>query len=141
MGKKSALVKRAEARTAARSLITQFHVSPPDESCRAWQLSGGNLQKMVLAREFHRRPRLIVAEQPTQGLDVSAIEEVWATLLAAREEAGILLVTGDLSEALALADRIAVMYGGRIVDIFPADDQSRIDRIGQMMAGMKPDDD
>jgi len=134
-------LQRDKARDVAGELVEQFKVSPPDVTCQARQLSGGNLQKMVLAREFHRRPRLIVAEQPTQGLDVSAIEEVWATLLAAREEAGVLLVTGDLSEALALADRIAVMYGGRIVDIFPADDQSRIDRIGQMMAGMKPDDD
>ncbi len=134
-------LQRDKARDVARELVEQFKVSPPDVACQARQLSGGNLQKMVLAREFHRRPRLIVAEQPTQGLDVSAIEEVWATLLAAREEAGVLLVTGDLSEALALADRIAVMYGGRIVDIFPADDQRRIDRIGQMMAGMKPDDD
>jgi simple sugar transport system ATP-binding protein len=82
-----------------------------------------------------------VAEQPTQGLDVSAIEEVWTTLLAAREEAGILLVTGDLSEALALADRLAVMYGGRIVDTFAVDDRERVERIGQMMAGMKPDAD
>ncbi len=134
-------LQRDKARAVAEELVHQFKVSPPDVNCQARQLSGGNLQKMVLAREFHRRPRLIVAEQPTQGLDVSAIEEVWTTLLAAREEAGILLVTGDLAEALALADRIAVMYGGRIVDIFPADDQYRVDRIGQMMAGMKPDDD
>ena len=134
-------LQRDKARTVAEELVRQFKVSPPDVSCQARQLSGGNLQKMVLAREFHRRPRLIVAEQPTQGLDVSAIEEVWTTLLAAREEAGILLVTGDLSEALALADRIAVMYGGRIVDTFAADDQRRVDRIGQMMAGMKPDAD
>jgi len=132
-------LQRDKARSVTQELVHQFKVFPPDVTCQARQLSGGNLQKMVLAREFHRRPRLIVAEQPTQGLDVSAIEEVWSTLLAAREEAGILLVTGDLSEALALADRIAVMYGGRIVDIFPADDQSRIERIGQMMAGMRPD--
>ena len=133
----SVWLKRAEARTAARNLITQFHVSPPDESCRAWQLSGGTLQKMVLAREFHRRPRLIVAEQPTQGLDVSAIEEVWKTLLAAREEAGILLITGDLSEALTLADRIAVMFEGRVVDVFPAEDRVKTGNIGLMMAGAK----
>jgi len=137
----SVWLQRDKARAVARELVVQFKVSPPDETCQARQLSGGNLQKMVLAREFHRRPRLIVAEQPTQGLDVSAIEEVWTTLLAAREEAGILLVTGDLSEALALADRIAVMFGGRIVDVFPSDDQERIDRIGQMMAGMRPDAD
>lgn len=134
-------LQRDRARTVAQELVRQFRVQPPDVSCQARQLSGGNLQKMVLAREFHRRPRLIVAEQPTQGLDVSAIEEVWTTLLAAREEAGILLVTGDLSEALALADRIAVMYGGGIVDTFLASDQERVDRIGQMMAGMRPDAD
>ncbi len=137
----SVWLQRDKAKSVAQELIRQFKVSPPDVTCQAKQLSGGNLQKMVLAREFHRRPRLIVAEQPTQGLDVSAIEEVWTTLLAAREEAGILLVTGDLSEALALADRVAVMYGGRIVDTFPADDQRRVDRIGQMMAGMNPDAD
>ncbi len=137
----SVWLQRDKAKAVAQDLIRQFKVSPPDVNCQARQLSGGNLQKMVLAREFHRRPRLIVAEQPTQGLDVSAIEEVWATLLAAREEAGILLVTGDLSEALALADRVAVMYGGAIVDTFPADDRQRVDRIGQMMAGIKPDED
>jgi general nucleoside transport system ATP-binding protein len=134
-------LQRDKARTVAQELVRQFNVQPPDVACQARQLSGGNLQKMVLAREFHRRPRLIVAEQPTQGLDVSAIEEVWTTLLAARAEAGILLVTGDLSEALALADRVAVMYGGGIVDTFPSNDQERVDRIGQMMAGMKPDAD
>lgn len=137
----SAWLQRDKAKTVAQNLVRQFNVQPPDVTCQARQLSGGNLQKMVLAREFHRRPRLIVAEQPTQGLDVSAIEEVWTTLLAAREEAGILLVTGDLSEALALADRIAVMYGGAIVDTFSVHDQERVDRIGQMMAGMRPDAD
>ncbi|NCD25361.1 MAG: ABC transporter ATP-binding protein [Deltaproteobacteria bacterium] len=137
----SVWLKRDEARGVAQALAEQFKVSPPDVSCLARQLSGGNLQKMVLAREFHRRPRLIVAEQPTQGLDVSAIEDVWTTLLAAREEAGILLVTGDLSEALALADRVAVMFEGRVMDTFPVTDQARVERIGQMMAGMTADDD
>ena len=134
-------LKREEARGVAQALAEQFKVSPPDVSRLARQFSGGNLQKMVLAREFHRRPRLIVAEQPTQGLDVSAIEDVWTTLLAARAEAGILLVTGDLSEALALADRVAVMFEGRVVDTFPVGDHARVDRIGQMMAGMSADDD
>lgn len=129
-------LKRTEARAVAQNLVEQFKVFPADVACLARQLSGGNLQKMVLAREFHRRPRLIVAEQPTQGLDVSAIEDVWKTLLDAREEAGILLVTGDLTEALALADRVAVMFAGSIVDTFATTDQFRVERIGQMMAGM-----
>jgi simple sugar transport system ATP-binding protein len=91
---------------------------------------------MVLAREFFRRPRLIVAEQPTQGLDIAATEDVWQVLLKARERAGILLVTGDLAEALSLSDRLAVMFNGRIIDTFEADNQSKIDRIGLLMAGV-----
>jgi simple sugar transport system ATP-binding protein len=91
---------------------------------------------MVLAREFFRRPRLIVAEQPSQGLDIGATEEVWSLLLKARERAGILLITGDIQEAITLSDRIAVMFGGRIMDLFPVDDQERLSRIGERMAGI-----
>jgi ABC-type uncharacterized transport system ATPase subunit len=128
---------REEARKKAEQLIKEFDIRPPDITALAWQLSGGNLQKMVLAREFYRKPKLIVAEQPTQGLDISATEDVWNLLLNAREEAGVLLVTGDLSEALALSDRIGVMYGGRLVDCFYADDEKKVAEIPQMMAGLK----
>ena len=121
-------------------LVDSFNIVPPNPRLMARQLSGGNLQKMVIAREFYRRPRLIVAEQPTQGLDIAATEEVWRLLLKARERAGILLVTGDLSEALALADRVAVMFEGRIVDTFPAEDHTKIKRIGMMMAGSSEDE-
>jgi simple sugar transport system ATP-binding protein len=79
----------------------------------------------------------MVAEQPTQGLDVSATEAVWQRLLMARRTAGVLLVTGDLSEALQLADRIAVMFRGRIMGLFPATDAAQVERIGSMMAGLK----
>ena len=133
------LLDRDKARATADKLIKQFNVYPPNVSLLAGQLSGGNLQKMVLAREFYRRPKLIVAEQPTQGLDISAIEEVWDTLLKAREEAGILLVTGDLSEALALSDRIAVMFDGRIMDVFPVSDAEKVRNIGLLMAGVEGD--
>jgi simple sugar transport system ATP-binding protein len=127
------MYRRAESKMA--ELAAQFNINPPNPRLAARQLSGGNLQKMVIAREFYRRPRLIVAEQPTQGLDIAATEEVWQLLLKARERAGILLVTGDLAEALALADRLAVMFEGRIVDTFSAEDQEKIGRIGLMMAG------
>jgi simple sugar transport system ATP-binding protein len=127
---------RSEAAAKAAELMHQFGVDPPDPEARASQLSGGNLQKMVLAREFFRRPRLIVAEQPTQGLDIGATEEVWSILLKAKERAGILLVTGDLQEAVMLSDRIAVMYAGRIMDLFPAEDEQRRNRIGALMAGI-----
>ena len=128
---------RESARERAAHIIKDFDIRPPDINAFAWQLSGGNLQKMVLAREFFRKPRLIVAEQPTQGLDIAATEDVWNLLLEAREVAGILLVTGDISEALALSDRIGVMYNGSIVDIFRSDDEEKIDLIPQMMAGLR----
>jgi general nucleoside transport system ATP-binding protein len=128
-------LQRGNAEERLCELIKTFDIQPPNAKAQARQLSGGNLQKVVLAREFFRRPRLIVAEQPTQGLDIAATEDVWHVLLKARERAGILLVTGDLAEALSLSDRLAVMFNGRIVDSFDADDQSKIKRIGLMMAG------
>ena len=127
---------RRKAEAKARELMMAFDVQPPEPSSLARQLSGGNLQKIVLAREFYRRPRLIVAEQPTQGLDVGATEEIWRVLLKARTEAGILLVTSDLNEALSLSDRIAVMFGGRIMATFDVDDIEKVDRIGLLMAGI-----
>jgi simple sugar transport system ATP-binding protein len=129
---------RELARQKATRLVEEFDIRPPDLEAFAWQLSGGNLQKMVLAREFYRKPRLIVAEQPTQGLDIAAAEDVWHLLLKAREEAGILLVTGDLTEALALSDRIGVMSGGRILDLFSVEDEKKVALIPQMMAGLTP---
>lgn len=130
-------LRREKAREKAERLLHDFDIRPPNLEALAWQLSGGNLQKLVLAREFYRKPRLIVAEQPTQGLDIAATEDVWKLLLEARQQAGILLVTGDLQEALALSDRLAVMYNGRIVSTFYADDQESVAQIPQMMAGLQ----
>jgi simple sugar transport system ATP-binding protein len=127
---------REQAREKADYLVEEFDIRPPNLKAFAWQLSGGNLQKMVLAREFYRKPRLIVAEQPTQGLDIAATEDIWNLLLKAREAAGILLVTGDLAEALALSDRIGVMFNGRLIDCFDSDDEEKIAQIPQMMAGL-----
>jgi len=128
--------KKAEIKT--KDIVKKFGVQPSDVSVFARQLSGGNLQKMVLGREFFRSPKLIVAEQPTQGLDIAATEEIWTHLLKAREKAGILLITGDLSEALTLSDRIAVMYDGRIMDIFDVSDRQKVEQIGLLMAGITP---
>ncbi len=130
---------RQLAGAKAAHLMQEFDIRPPDLDAFAWQLSGGNLQKMVLAREFYRKPRLIVAEQPTQGLDIAATEDVWKLLLEARDAAGILLVTGDLNEAFALADRIGVMYNGEIVDLFAVDDEEKVALIPRMMAGLACD--
>ncbi len=132
------LLDLGRAKTVVRDLVEEFNVHPRDPNALAWQLSGGNLQKLVLAREFYRDPRIILAEQPTQGLDVAATEEVWERLLLARRTAGVLLVTGDLNEALQLADRVAVMFRGRIMDTFPAADREKVAGIGPLMAGVRP---
>ncbi|WP_147821325.1 ABC transporter ATP-binding protein [Salidesulfovibrio onnuriiensis] len=126
--------KRASRETTG--LVEKFDIRPGRIQALAWQLSGGNLQKAVLARELYREPVLIVAEQPTQGLDISATEEVWKRLLEVRAMAGVLLVTGDLNEALQLADRIAVIYNGRILGMLPTSDEGTPDRIGPLMAGV-----
>ncbi|WP_027722484.1 ABC transporter ATP-binding protein [Maridesulfovibrio zosterae] len=131
------ILQRDKAAKVAEELVKDYDVRPGRIQALAWQLSGGNLQKMVLARELYRQPHLIVAEQPTQGLDISATEEVWNKLLEARKMAGILLVTGDLGEALQLADRVAVMYCGQIMDEFSVADKAKIDNIGLLMAGVR----
>jgi len=98
-------------------------------------LSGGNLQKVVLAREFSGKPKLVVAASPTRGLDVGAIETVHAYLRdAAAEGVAVLLISEDLDEILGLADRIAVMYEGAIVGVTSRADAS-VEEIGLQMAG------
>jgi len=98
-------------------------------------LSGGNLQKVVLAREFSAQPKLLVAASPTRGLDVGAIEAVHTHLHeAAATGVGILLISEDLDEILALADRIAVMYEGEVVGE-TATTEASIEEIGLLMAG------
>lgn len=125
--------KRVERES--KGVVDRFSVLPGHLSSQARHLSGGNLQKLVLGREFFRNPGLIVAEQPTQGLDIATAKAIWDHLVGARENAGILLVTGDLNEAFALADRVAVMFEGQIVDLFDVTDIEKRGRIGLMMAG------
>ncbi|GAB6038693.1 ABC transporter ATP-binding protein [Fundidesulfovibrio butyratiphilus] len=103
---------------------------------RAGTLSGGNLQKLVLARALAARPRVLIVHQPTQGLDVGATEAVWDEMLAARAHAGVLLATGDLTEALTLADRVAVMFRGRILDVLDVSSEEDVARISPLMAGV-----
>jgi len=103
----------------------------------ARKLSGGNLQKVILAREISSKPQLMVAVQPTRGLDVGAIESI-QTLLLEQREAGtaILLISEELEELLSLSDRIAVIFDGKIMGIVGAD-KADIDEIGLMMTGSK----
>lgn len=79
-----------------------------------------------------------MAENPTQGLDIGAMEEVWRRILEARDHAGVLLVTSDLREAVTLADTFAVMYRGRFIDVFPSSDTEKLAAVGMMMAGVMP---
>jgi ABC-type uncharacterized transport system ATPase subunit len=103
----------------AEKLISEYQIkaSPTD---RARTLSGGNLQKVILARVLSRNPQVVIASQPTRGLDVGATEYVRSQLLEQRDRgAAILLISEDLDEVVALSDRIAVIYEGRIVKKLP----------------------
>jgi simple sugar transport system ATP-binding protein len=124
----------AAIRRHAQELIDRFDIrAGPDDLVRT--LSGGNIQKVLLARVLSRDPRLMVVSQPTRGLDVGATEYVRSVLLERRAGgAAILLVSEDLDELLALSDRIVVLYEGTIVGELAADDADP-ERLGMLMAG------
>jgi ABC-type uncharacterized transport system ATPase subunit len=121
----------------AQELIATYHIAASTIHMRGRQLSGGNLQKLILAREFSSQPLLLIAEQPTRGLDVGATEEVWRALLRQRSKGAILLVSGDLKEVLSLADRVLVIFRGRIMDVISCEDEAGLERIGPLMAGLQ----
>ncbi|MEW5867066.1 MAG: ABC transporter ATP-binding protein [Bacillota bacterium] len=124
-----------EVRAYARKLIAEFDVRTPDENVRVGSLSGGNQQKVIVARELSLEPRLLIASQPTRGLDVGAIEFVHRRLIAQRDRGkAILLVSLELDEIMSLADRILVLYEGRIVGDMKADEATE-EEIGFLMAG------
>ncbi len=121
----------------ANELKDAYDILAPSVDTLARKLSGGNLQKVILAREISADPQLMVAVQPTRGLDVGAIEGI-QTLLLEQREAGtaVLLVSEEMEELLTLSDRIAVIYEGEIMGIVDADDAD-INEIGLMMTGSK----
>ncbi len=128
------LDQQAVSRFAER-MIAEYEIATPGPGAQARHLSGGNIQRLILAREFSGSPGLIVAAHPTFGLDVSATEQIQTLLLRRRAEgAGVLLVSEDLEEVLALSDRIAVLFEGQVVGIVDAAEADR-ERIGLMMAG------
>ncbi|MEA4930686.1 MAG: ABC transporter ATP-binding protein [Anaerolineaceae bacterium] len=119
----------------AGGLKTEYDIQAPSVQTQARKLSGGNLQKLILARELSSTPRMVVAMQPTRGLDVGAIESVQQLLLNQRAQGtAILLVSEDLDELLSLSDRIAVMYEGQIVGTV-CTGEFDINQIGLMMTG------
>jgi general nucleoside transport system ATP-binding protein len=127
---------RRRVREFAIALCQRYDVRPPRPELLAAGLSGGNQQKLLVGRELERQPAVVVAHGPTQGLDLRAGAAIRAELVAAATAgAAVLVVSADLDEVLALADRIVVMVGGRIVDDFPAADAST-QRLGRAMAGL-----
>jgi simple sugar transport system ATP-binding protein len=119
----------------ARQLIERYDIRPNDPLLAARALSGGNQQKIVVAREMARDFKVLLAAQPTRGVDVGAIEFIHARLREARDQGkAILLVSADLAEVLALADRVAVMYGGRFVAVLPRSEATP-DTLGGYMTG------
>ncbi|MDE2386218.1 MAG: ABC transporter ATP-binding protein [Actinomycetales bacterium] len=122
-------------RKFAEEKLKEFDIRAQGIESLAIQLSGGNQQKVVLARELSRELRLLVASQPTRGLDVGSIEFVHEQIVATRDKGiPVLIVATELDEATQLGDRIAVMYRGKIVGIVPADTPRSV--LGQMMAGI-----
>lgn len=122
----------------AGELIETFDVRTPSVQTAGGNLSGGNQQKMVVAREFSRPIKLLIAAQPTRGIDVGSIEFIHNQIVAKRDDGvAVLLVSSELDEILALADRIVVMYKGEVIGIVPRVEATR-EGLGLLMAGVKP---
>lgn len=122
----------------AEELVKQYDVRTPNIYVNAGTLSGGNQQKVIVAREFSRPIELLIASQPTRGLDVGSIEYIHKQIIKKRDEGtGVLVVSSELDEILALSDRIAVMYKGQIMDILDANKVNK-EYLGLLMAGIHP---
>ncbi|HEX5690974.1 MAG TPA: ATP-binding cassette domain-containing protein, partial [Roseiflexaceae bacterium] len=123
----------------AVKLVKEYDVRTPSPFVPVANLSGGNKQKVIIARELSRPIKLLIAAQPTRGVDVGSIEFIHKTIVAQRDAgAAVLVVSAELDEVTSLADRIAVMYHGRIVGVVKADEVSRED-LGLLMAGAVPE--
>jgi simple sugar transport system ATP-binding protein len=129
------LIAWKAVRNFATRIIADYDVRCPGPEAATRLLSGGNMQKLILGREMAQSPRIILANQPTRGLDIGAVGYVHQQLLKARGGgAGILLISEDLDELLALSDRVVVMYRGRMSAAMPRGDVT-IRQLGLMMAG------
>jgi simple sugar transport system ATP-binding protein len=123
-----------------QGLIERFDIRCPGAQIQAGSLSGGNIQKVILARELTRGPRFLVAVYPTRGLDMGAAEFIHKQLLAKRREGyGILLISEELEEIMNLSDRIAVIFKGQIQKVLKAEDAS-LRKLGILMAGVKDEE-
>jgi ABC-type uncharacterized transport system ATPase subunit len=129
-------LRKGAIKSIAQDLVQSFDIRPPDANLPAGILSGGNKQKVVIARALARRPQVLIINQPTRGVDVGAAEYIRQRLIEERTNgAAILLISADLDEILALSDRIAVMYEGCFLAILAAE-EANLEELGLMMAGI-----
>jgi simple sugar transport system ATP-binding protein len=130
------LLRQGEISRNALALRTAFDIRCASTAAAAGSLSGGNIQKVILARELSREPKALIAVYPTRGVDMGAQEFIHAQLLARRRAGGgVLLISEELEEIMNLSDRIAVIYKGRILRILPSLEATR-ERLGLLMAGV-----
>jgi simple sugar transport system ATP-binding protein len=129
------VLNSGEMKSQAERLVSEYNVLTATVDSPMWSLSGGNQQKLILAREMSRSPEILVAAHPTRGLDVGAMEFLWAQLRdAAARGCAVVLISTELDEILALSDRVVVMQKGRVVGEMQRDDVD-LDRLGMMMGG------
>jgi len=131
------LLDNRAIRTHATELIAHFSVRTPGPDVAIGTLSGGNMQKVVVARELSSKPKVLLVAHPTRGVDLGATEFIWQRIAEARDQgASVLLTSADLSELLALADRMIVIYRGRIVAAFANTAEVTPEVLGRYMLGM-----
>lgn len=136
---KNGFLQHKEIKEYSKKLIEEFDVRTTSEEAPAASLSGGNQQKAIIAREIDRDPSLLIAAQPTRGLDVGAIEYIHKRLIEQRDNGkAVMLMSYELDEVMNVSDRIAVMYDGNIIAIVNADETSEKE-LGLLMAGVSPD--
>jgi ABC-type uncharacterized transport system ATPase subunit len=130
-------INKGQAQIDSERIVREYDVRTPSIKVAAAALSGGNQQKFIVGREMARNPELLVAAQPTRGVDVGAQSIIWDQLLLAKEAgAGVLLVSADLDELFALSDRIAVIFSGEIVAQF-SPSETTPELLGLAMTGAK----
>jgi simple sugar transport system ATP-binding protein len=130
------VLRRQRIAVRARGLVEEYRISTAGVDAPVWTLSGGNQQRVVLARELSRGTPVLVVAQPTQGLDVGAMESVWTRLREAADRGvAVLVISSDVDEILELSDRVAVIFGGRILGEM---ERSAVDtdRLGLLMGGV-----
>jgi ABC-type uncharacterized transport system ATPase subunit len=131
------MLDRNQMRRQAENLMKEFQVIAPNAEVSTRNLSGGNLQRLILARELAKTPKLLIASQPTRGLDVGATEYIRKRILEQRSKGlATLLISEDLDEITSMSDRIAVIFEGEIMGIVPAS-EAKVEEIGLMMAGKR----